>query len=90
MSIRAIASVGVMLCIAVTSLSIYLGVVEHVYAPREARSFAPGTMHQILISGLGDRAPVCEALRNTSSTSSGSPGGTTVVTSCKGVRAALK
>jgi hypothetical protein len=31
--IRAIASVGVMLCAAITSYSIYLGIAEHVYTP---------------------------------------------------------
>jgi hypothetical protein len=33
MSIRVIASVGVMLSVAVTSFSIYLGTIEHSYSP---------------------------------------------------------
>ncbi len=37
MSVRAIASVGVMLCAAVTSFSIYLGVIEHAYSPAHIR-----------------------------------------------------
>lgn len=36
MSIRAIAGVGVVLCLAMTSFSIYLGIAEHVYAPKRA------------------------------------------------------
>jgi hypothetical protein len=37
--IRAIAGVGVVLCVAMTSFSIYLGVVEHVYAaPRQVQT----------------------------------------------------
>lgn len=35
MSIRGIASVGVALCVAMTTFSIYLGIVEHVY-PRSS------------------------------------------------------
>ena len=37
MSVRAIASVGVMLCAAVTSFSTYLGVIEHAYSPAHIR-----------------------------------------------------
>jgi hypothetical protein len=34
MSIRWIAGIGLVLCVAMTSFSIYLGAVEHVYRPR--------------------------------------------------------
>ena len=37
MSIRVIASVGVMLSVAMTSFSIYLGIIEHSYSPIRTR-----------------------------------------------------
>jgi hypothetical protein len=51
MSIRVIATVGVMLCIAVTTFAIYLGVVERVYVP--VRGVNVGT------SQSTDRARIC-------------------------------
>lgn len=33
MSTRVLASIGVALCVLMTSFSIYLGVIEHIYAP---------------------------------------------------------
>jgi len=49
MSTRAIASIGVVLCAAMTSFSIYLGVVERVYTPKSkvTHTAAPDARHFI-------------------------------------------
>jgi hypothetical protein len=63
MSVRAIASVGVVLCAVMTSFAIYLGVIEHVYAPLTVRAAT-------LVSQSG-RQSICIATqhpRNTSTT----------------------
>jgi len=39
MSTRVLASIGVALCMAMTSFSIYLGVIEHIYAPRHTYQY---------------------------------------------------
>lgn len=39
---KVIASVGVVLCLAMTSFAIYLGIAEHVYAPHA--SYAPAAL----------------------------------------------
>lgn len=56
MRIRAIASVGVMLCVAMTSFSIYLGVIEHVYAPPELRAQTLVTVNGKQVICLGGQA----------------------------------
>ena len=71
MSIRVIASIGVVLCIAMTSFSIYLGVAEHIYTPLRTES--------ILVGGsLGPqgRQMVCIQLQqnhNTTTTDASAP-----------------
>lgn len=52
MSIRAIASVGVALCVAVTTLSIYLGIVEHVYVPRATQAVFGAQIERPLMCGI--------------------------------------
>lgn len=52
MRLRAIASVGVVLCAAMTSLSIYLGIAEHVYT-------APQRFHSVAIPGPNGRNELC-------------------------------
>jgi hypothetical protein len=50
MSTRVIASIGVVLCAAMTSFSIYLGVLERVYTPRSQVTpsvLAPNARHLI-------------------------------------------
>jgi|GEM_PF-4759760 len=44
MSIRVIASVGVLLSVAMTSFSIYLGIVEHSYSPMQTRELSLNTL----------------------------------------------
>ncbi len=56
MRIRAIAGVGVMLCVAMTSFSIYLGVIEHVYASPELRAHTLATVNGKEVICLGGTA----------------------------------
>jgi hypothetical protein len=62
MSIRVIASVGVMLSIAVTSFSIYLGIVEHSYSPVHTGGFS--------IASLEGRKSICVQYHVAASTTS--------------------
>lgn len=50
--LKAIAGVGVALCAAMTSLSIYLGIAEHVYT-------APQRLHSVAIPGPHGRNELC-------------------------------
>jgi hypothetical protein len=63
--LRAIASVGVVLCAAMTSLSIYLGIAEHVYSPPQ-RIYT-----QTYVDPQGKRQEICLTVRggNTTTTS---------------------
>jgi hypothetical protein len=72
MSIRVIASVGVMLSIAVTSFSIYLGVIEHSYSPLHTREYS-------LLSPEGRKTICVQYPAATSTTSTVIPGTTKVV-----------
>jgi hypothetical protein len=66
MSIRWIASVGVVLCVAITSLSIYLGAVENVYRPK---------VHNHTLADVPPRLLVCQMVQlplNTRTTSGAS------------------
>ncbi|HEV3211903.1 MAG TPA: hypothetical protein VGZ03_00765 [Acidimicrobiales bacterium] len=68
MSTRWIASVGVVLCAAMTSFSIYLGVVEHVYTPKAIGLHAD--------AALDGRHFICEKIQrwdNTTTTSGAVP-----------------
>jgi hypothetical protein len=79
MSVRGIASVGVFLCAAMMSFAIYLGVVEHVYAPLTVRAAT-------LVSQSGRRQSICVATqhpRNTSTTDAT----TTTVEACRTAQA---
>jgi len=60
MSTRVIASVGVILCAAMTSFSIYLGAVEHVYTQKAPSASA--------LSSLTTRQLVCERFQRTHNT----------------------
>jgi hypothetical protein len=60
--LRAIASVGVLLCAATTSFSIYLGIVEHVYSP-------PRIHTDIYVGPQGQKEEYCFTLGNTTTTS---------------------
>jgi hypothetical protein len=60
--LRAIAVVGVVLCAATTSFSIYLGIVEHVYSP-------PRTYTDVYANPQGQRQEFCYTLRDTTTTS---------------------
>ena len=51
MSIRVIASVGVMLSVAMTSFSIYLGIIEHSYSPMQTR--------EVSLTSLQGRQTLC-------------------------------
>jgi hypothetical protein len=62
MSIRVIASVGVMLSVAMTSFSIYLGIIEHSYSPVQTR--------EISLASLNGRRSVCLQYRVSTSTTS--------------------
>jgi hypothetical protein len=72
MSIRVIASVGVMLSLAVTSFSIYLGIIEHSYSPAQTREYS--------LTSLEGRKTIClQYQAATSTTSTVIPGSTKVV-----------
>jgi hypothetical protein len=43
MSTRVLASIGVVLCMVMTSFSIYLGVIEHIYTPHARTSIVVQT-----------------------------------------------
>jgi hypothetical protein len=60
MSTRVIASVGVVLCVAMTSFSIYLGVIEHVYTHQT-------TFTHVLASPQG-RQLICEKVQPSNNT----------------------
>jgi hypothetical protein len=60
MSIRVIASVGVVLSVAMTSFSIYLGVIEHSYSPVQTR--------ELSLTSLEGRQPLCLQYHVTPST----------------------
>jgi hypothetical protein len=69
MPTRVIASIGVVLCAAMTSFSIYLGVIEHIYAPSRTRAIPIATEGRQLDVG---RAVVCLTVQpphNTTTTS---------------------
>jgi hypothetical protein len=55
MSTRVIAAIGVVLCLAMTSFSIYLGVVEHSYTRTHVHA-------QSSITSLGGREDICMAV----------------------------
>ena len=63
MSTRAIASVGVVLCAAMTSFSIYLGVVEHIYTPKIS-SHVEGH----ILSSSNGRHFICEKIQRPDNT----------------------
>ena len=77
MSIRTIAAVGVLLCAAVTSLSIYLGVVEHAYGPRSA--------HEVLVMQSVVHRTICDAVRTPQSTTTTSLAPMAQFSGCKSV-----
>jgi len=77
MSIRAIAAVGVLLCVAMTSLSIYLGVVEHAYGPRSA--------HQVLVMESMVHRTICDEQNSARSTTTTSSSPSMRISGCKSV-----
>lgn len=74
MSIRVIASVGVMLSVAMTSFSIYLGVVEHSYSPMKTREYS--------YTSRAGRESVCVQYRVSPSTASTLVAGSQKVVRC--------
>ena len=76
MSIRVIASVGVMLSVAMTSFSIYLGVIEHSYAPVQTSRYS--------IPSLKGRTTQCMQYHVLASTTSTVVPGTAKVVECGG------
>jgi hypothetical protein len=79
MSVRAIASVGVFLCVAMTSFSIYLGVVEHAYSPPAIRTATLVSMH--------GRTSICVATQRELDTSTTTDVKRTTVESCGDIEA---
>jgi len=77
MSIRAIAAVGVLLCAAMTSFSIYLGIAEHAYGPRSVRE-------QLETQTIVHRL-ICDAAHTPRSTATTSLAATTLFAGCKTV-----
>jgi hypothetical protein len=76
--IRAIAGVGVSMCVAVTTFSIYLGIVEHTYSPRTRD---PGV---VTVDGRLNACP-WDQVHNNLTTTTGVP---LKVTSCVGTKVA--
>ncbi len=79
MSVRALASVGVILCVAMTSFSIYLGVIEHAYSPATLRTAT-------LVSQAGRRETICLSTQH-QSTATTTPKAKVTVESCSDAQA---
>jgi hypothetical protein len=63
--IRVIASVGIVLCLAMTAFSIYLGIAEHVYQP-------PRT-HVVEFATSGGREALCFSIQTHHNTTTTGP-----------------
>ena len=74
MSIRVIASVGVMLSVAMTSFSIYLGIIEHSYSPLHTR--------ELSLTSLEGRSSLCLQYHVQTNTASTVIPGTVKVVRC--------
>jgi hypothetical protein len=87
MSTRVIASIGVVLCAAMTSFSIYLGVIEHIYTPTPKDS--PRLSGHVISSPDG-RHFICESVQRSDNTTTTNNALVSRLVPCKGSTRASK